>query len=101
VLDRLHQSDELMLIGRQLGVARGHLVTKENATAPLPWCNTAPTPEPDASHSTMKSRSKSGSCNTGAIVKACCRVRNAVSASSDQQKPALRRSHVRGYASAP
>jgi hypothetical protein len=92
VLNCLHQPNELALIGSWV-----HLATEESDRPP-PWCSTAPTPEPDASHST-KSQSKSGSWRTGTVINACCRAQNTVS--SDQQKPTLRRNRVKGSASAP
>jgi hypothetical protein len=58
-------------------------------------------PDPEASHSTMKTVLNAGNYSTGACVRACCMVVNVRSDSGDHLNHSFRRSLVRGSAMAP
>jgi hypothetical protein len=96
----LNEPIELAFVGGELGVEWGELATKE-CDWPSALVQHPPTPVLEASHSTTKSLVKSGSCRTGADVRAHYSARNATSASVLHRKPSLWRRRVNGTVASP
>jgi hypothetical protein len=76
VTDGDDQTDDFPLIHGDIGVARCYLLAEEGDRTVILMEHCAETGG-DASHSSMKSRPKSGSCSTGAVGEGRYRAQNA------------------------